>query len=780
MLTIPVPSERFFARFLFEGLPKLHLIIKSIKKFPRRLVRLLWPFEIPADVLQIAKSGISIIIPERENPELLEECLNSVLVACRRVKEPVEIIVVVNGSDLLRYSKLKDTFTSVQWLFFERPLWFTGAIYQGLIRACHDWVYLLNDDMVLDPMALCELLDWRGSHIFAIASQIYFKDPDKRREETGWTHYRIRDEVFEIFDQQPDETGTVRGTLYAGGGSSLYQRKLLLRIMGKGNPYSPFYWEDVEWGTVAWKLGFESLFCPASKVWHSHRATYRRLFAEEEIDRIFRRNGCLFQLRNPLEGVSARLVFRSLTMLDLKSVLELLTPGTLVGIWAARLRSLRYPFQNPGLQYVVHKYYQRPTADLGQMPIILVVTPYAIYPPSHGGAVRLHRLLLFLSRCFNVIVLSDEVEAYSADSCKYFTPLASIHLVDGRREQTEASLQRIRRIKSHSHALLEEQLRMLITSYQPVIVQVEFMELAGLVKIRDRQRPWFLTLHDVLISNDCGKLSKEDRYELDLIQRYDQVITCSHEDAQLLEFKNSTVIPNGIDSNDRPYVASRATRVLFIGPFRYSPNLNGIRMFLEEVYPTLKHDIPELELWVLGGQAAPAVASRFACFQQQGVTVFDFIENTRPILEQCTLTINPLLGVRGSCLKVIESLAAGRVCVSTREGARGFLDSSLPSLLVVEAIQDFMGPLEEMLLNPSKRICIEQLSEETLARYCWEKSGQLLVDLYRHTVGPQLADEMTSAGFLETLKTESLADDKIAAGILLDQGSTSRQSGRSS
>ncbi len=722
------------ARWLLSTAFRLSLfLVDAAGMFIRGHLGLVRPIDVPASALPAGELGISIIIPERANPELLDESLKSALAASREVQEPVEIIVVVNGSDRDVYSKLQTMYASVRWVFFKQPLWFTGAVQEGLTRARYAWVYLLNNDMVLDRLALRELLRWRAGHVFAVASQIYFKDGNRRREETGWTNYRIRDSLLEIFDQPPDDSDTVRGTLYAGGGSSLFQKKLLQQIMGRANPYHPFYWEDVEWGIRAWKLGYESLFCPASIVWHSHKATNRKIFAAEEIDRIFRRNGYLFQARNPIKGVSRRRLCSAMAALDRRSFLELATPAMLWRALVVRLLSFRYPFEASSLEYVTHKYYLAPMASLKGRPVVLMVSPYCIYPSAHGGAVRLHRLILSLGKRFNVIVLSDEVDGYSEESRRYFTPLCSLHLVGGRVEPSEGRHERMARVKHHAHHILEEQLRMLVANYQPALVQIEFVELAKLAKAKSNGVPWFLTLHDVLLSEDAGNFSEADHYELNLIRQYDHVIACCAEDARLLRGRNVSIIPNGMDMDGRPYIPSTSRRLLFMGPFRYAPNLNGIQVFLRDVYPALKRKIPELELWILGGKGAPDIAANLACFRQRGVTVFDFIEDTRSVLDACTLTINPLLGVRGSCLKLIESLAAGRVCVSTLEGGRGFLNLGLRALVVVKQIQDFEDPLVELLLNPARRLSLEQTPQALLAQHTWKHSGELLTDLYWRT-----------------------------------------------
>lgn len=297
-------------------------------------------------------TGVSVIIPERANPEELRDCLRSVNAACAPVTEPVETIVVASGATASGYHDLVRENESAHWLFSSRPLWFNAAVRRGLAAARYDWVYLLNSDMVVDPLALSSLLEWRAPGVFAISSQIYFKDPGKRREETGWTRFRYGAGPADIWDAPPEDQATVRGNLYAGGGASLFQRDVLAQFARHSSVYHPFYWEDVEWGIRAWRQGYEVLFCPASKVWHEHRATNRKFFDESEIDRIQKRNRLVYHLRN--EGGDFREV---IGLLDRKTLLEILRPDRLVRILDGRIRTCFLPFRDVRLECVWQKHY---------------------------------------------------------------------------------------------------------------------------------------------------------------------------------------------------------------------------------------------------------------------------------------------------------------------------------------------------------------------------------------------------------------------------------------
>jgi GT2 family glycosyltransferase len=240
--------------------------------------------------------GLSVLIPERNNVTELSDCLVSVQEAAARWREPIEVIVVVNGSPAASYAALQSRYPAIQWHFSERPLGFCGAVARGLRAVRFDWVYLLNSDVVLDPGALEEAGHHRDAGIFSVASQIVLKDPTRFRDETNWTRLFVDDGLVTIHDWIPQSGETVAG-FYAGGGASLFQTRLLRRF-AKVLAYHPFYWEDVEWGWRARKLGYGSLFCASSVAHHTRRSTIDRHYRAAEIDRVLERNRFLFQLRN--------------------------------------------------------------------------------------------------------------------------------------------------------------------------------------------------------------------------------------------------------------------------------------------------------------------------------------------------------------------------------------------------------------------------------------------------------------------------------------------------
>jgi GT2 family glycosyltransferase len=699
-------------------LSPFYLLIVAIDMFGKYFVR---PASLPKSGSRFS-AGISVVIPERANKPLLRQCLQSLSKACESFEEPVQVIVVVSEAQADMYAELAHNFPA-DWIFRSEPLWFIDAVALGVGAAKYDWVYLLNSDMVLHPAALHEVAKWRSPSVFAIASQIYFQDSIRRREETGLTEIRNAGGLLELLDVVPEEPHRIRAHAYAGGGSSLFKRALLASFIERTTGYEPFYWEDVEWGVLAWRHGFEVLFCPQSTVWHFHRGTNLKFFSREEIERIFRRNGLLFQLRMALPANASRTVFGTIARLDAKSFREMLNVTRILDTLRARIRSYSEPSVTlqpiPGID--IH--YGRPRRP--DNPSILIVSPYCVYPPAHGGARRIHELIDRLARAFDIILLSDESENYTKESFKYFTSCHLVCLVSGRRPPD--SDDRISRILSHSHSALAAQLEAMLQIHDPDIVQIEYVELAKLIEARD-SRPWILTLHDVLLQ-DTGHPSREDEFELQYINRFDALMVCSPEDAALLKRDNIHLVHNGANPTRHHTPSPCDGPILFPGPFRYPPNLAGIIDFLNKVYPIIRESVSAARLWILGGVDARAIAARYTCFLQPGVTVFDLIEDLEPYLQSCSMTINPDRCVRGSSLKVIESLAAGRICVSTRDGARGLLSANIPSLVIVNE-NNFASRMVQLLMDLGQRHYLE-VPTEALHQYSWQRASDEQARIYR-------------------------------------------------
>jgi glycosyltransferase involved in cell wall biosynthesis len=294
----------------------------------------------------------------------------------------------------------------------------------------------------------------------------------------------------------------------------------------------------------------------------------------------------------------------------------------------------------------------------------------------------------------------------------------------------------VQRLDRHVWPGLCNALARMIERYDPDIVQVEFMELAALAAARSGRARWLLALHDVYISGDPQDASS-DSAQRTAIERFDALTVCSAEDAALLPASAPvTMIGNGATDRRNAYRPSpESPRLLFMGPFRYAQNRDGILEFLGMAWPALRSRFPALVLTILGGAESAEIARAEPSLVQPGIELVTAFVDPTTYLEQCTLTINPQRNIRGSSIKLIESLLAGRVCVSTAEGARGFADSGLAGLVLAPGIAAMAAPIAALLADHDDRRRRERSDDALLDTFTWNTMAERQFDLYRRLLG---------------------------------------------
>jgi hypothetical protein len=676
----------------------------------RRFIQHSVPDDIPAN-----RPGLSIVVSHTGEETLLDACLRSIQHAVRGFDEPIEITVVSDRLPEPAYFSLPSNIHR-RWNQVQGGRILSRAISKSVRSATHDWVYCVSSGYVLEESALRELLQWRAPHVFAVGSAM-------GSQLSGWMGINRKRGLPWPEERKLDSAAFVRGSLGIREDAALFNRTVLQKIQAKAGVYNSSEWESLEWCVRSWRSGFETLFCPASRVHPQAMKTTRQSVETDS-------NGVRFLLRNSIaQSANLRaLLARAFPDGAKAHLLSVLTKA--LTFYVTRWREASYAFKAFPLDSVGETYYIHPPANSAK-PNLIFVSPYVLFPPSHGSAVGMTMLLDVLKQHYTVHILSDESSSYGPESLAYFSQYASVRLLTGRLEGRSDAPRRIARMQSHSHPGMRDTLAMLISNCRPRFVEIEHVELAKLVELRHNSgAAWILDLHDVFLSG-TAEASAEDRYELGWIDRYDALICCSVEDASLLGRSQVTIVPNTVDLAITPYEPSPCIpRILFVGPARSPQNFPGIREFLERVYPGLAGEMKGLELWIVGGKGALKLLSQSSAFRQEGIRIFEYVEDMQALLRQCALTINPISGNRGACRKVVESLASGRVCLSTREGARGYLQFEFPSLVTCDQVADFAAPLRRLLQDVDYRRSLERLDDRKRYYLSREYAQQQLLALY--------------------------------------------------
>jgi len=268
------------------------VLVRALSRTPRSLNR-------------CPRHSATVQILNWNGKHLLEESIPAALEAVKSVEGDHELAVVDNGSTDGSVDFVRERYPEVRLVLLDRNYRFTGGNNRGLQTSSRDIVVFLNNDMVVDPGFLPPLLaGFRDPAVFAMTSQVFFWDKNRRREETGKTRARYENGFFTMWHDEvasDEESADGIPVFWGGGGSCAFNREKYLEIGGLDTLFDPFYVEDTDISYQAWKRGWKCLLAPSSHVVHRHRATNKPKFGEDFVDNTIRRNQYLFIWKNLTE-----------------------------------------------------------------------------------------------------------------------------------------------------------------------------------------------------------------------------------------------------------------------------------------------------------------------------------------------------------------------------------------------------------------------------------------------------------------------------------------------
>lgn len=248
----------------------------------------------------MSAEGLSIVIPNWNGRALLEKFLPSVIDAARgfhaECGRPTEILIADDAS----------TDDSEQWLrahwrevHFERSAsqrGFAPTANRGLQAARFSLAYLVNNDVAMTAATLPPLAaHFRDPHVFAVTGNAYdfatgvLRGAGQRgRFRGGFLGVHSR---FLVPSPRAEMQPLI--TLYATGGSSLFDRDKFVALGGFDEMLAPYGWEDVELSLRAWKQGFEIRYEPRSDIWHQFSSTIGKHVSRRRATATYERNRLL-------------------------------------------------------------------------------------------------------------------------------------------------------------------------------------------------------------------------------------------------------------------------------------------------------------------------------------------------------------------------------------------------------------------------------------------------------------------------------------------------------
>ena len=243
---------------------------------------------------------VSIIIPNYNGEQILPRALTSVTEAVRAYAGQCEIIVVDDASQDNSIDLISENFPDVKLVRHEKNIGFSEAVHSGVHTAVYPIILLLNSDVYPERDFLAPLVRWFSREdTFSVSPLIL--DPNGNPTRVSWNlvtliRGEIRSRNWDLTTAlELNQNRHSLKSLFAAGGSAAIRRDMFLQLNGFLSIYRPFYYEDRDLGTRAWKHGWKTYFEPQSRVVHDHSSTIKRFFSSKKT-KIIRRRNRLFYL----------------------------------------------------------------------------------------------------------------------------------------------------------------------------------------------------------------------------------------------------------------------------------------------------------------------------------------------------------------------------------------------------------------------------------------------------------------------------------------------------
>jgi GT2 family glycosyltransferase len=251
-------------------------------------------------IFPLSVAGLSIVVPSWNGRALLEKFLPSVIESARAFEaaccQPTEILIADDASTDDSEKWLRAHWPEVRFETNPRQRGFAPTANRGVRAARFSLVYLVNNDVALTSTTLSPLAaHFRDPKVFAVTGNAYdFATGVLRgagqcgRFRRGFLGVHSR-----FFVPDPPPQIPPLNTLYATGGSSLFDREKFLALGGFEETMAPYGWEDVELSLRAWKQGFEVRYEPRSSIWHQFSSTIGSKVSRRQANAVYDRNRLL-------------------------------------------------------------------------------------------------------------------------------------------------------------------------------------------------------------------------------------------------------------------------------------------------------------------------------------------------------------------------------------------------------------------------------------------------------------------------------------------------------
>ncbi|HNS16901.1 MAG TPA: glycosyltransferase family 4 protein [Bacteroidales bacterium] len=364
---------------------------------------------------------------------------------------------------------------------------------------------------------------------------------------------------------------------------------------------------------------------------------------------------------------------------------------------------------------------------------ILILCNKSPFPPKEGGPIAMNAVIEGLIR------MGHRVRVLAVNTNKYFVKMDEIPrdyrertrietvYIDLSIRPVEAFLNLFSRQSYHIQRFIsgefEQKLIEILSQEEFDIIQLEMLYLTPYLKTIRRYSKARIVLraHNIehriweRIACNCKNPLKRiylghiyrtlKRYELSALEQFDGIVAITRNDASFFRKTGTRTpvidIPFGVHLQDypKPQAAECSTPSLFhIGAMNWYPNMEGIRWFLDQVWPLIHREFPGLT-FTLAGRNIPGW---MYSLRVPKLEIVGEVEDAMKFIRSKSIMIVPLFSGSGIRIKIVEGMTAARTIISTPVGAEGIHCENGKNILFASTPEEFVEAVRSCIQDPEK------------------------------------------------------------------------------
>jgi polysaccharide biosynthesis protein PslH len=350
---------------------------------------------------------------------------------------------------------------------------------------------------------------------------------------------------------------------------------------------------------------------------------------------------------------------------------------------------------------------------------VLWLASYPIWPPTHGGKIRVYNLVRRLAASghqVEVWSISDEASPNAVPDL----PGVTLRHLDARPRTSiaEKSASALSPLPAPAWRLRSPEVLAALQTAGPfdVIVVGQAVcgalapEIAGSRWVFDAHNvEWWLTLqisrrqrNPVTRSRFALDALKFKRLEKRLLQSATAIVAVSQLDADrlrsLVPSAQIDIRPNGVDLDYFNFVdhsVPHRANLVMTGTLGYYPNLDAGLWLIREILPRVHERLPDATLTLVGGEVTPELQA----LEGPAVHIAGQVPDVRPYVEAADVFVMPIRLGSGTRLKALEALASGLPIVATRLAVEGLGLVERDLVLVGETPDELASAIERAVTD---------------------------------------------------------------------------------